>query len=571
MRALFHPANPGYPSSHANLHLKTGLPLQSARTLRQLKSQIAASSNNVGNVVHNEAVAKTFEFDPALSVMGGIESFFRSECHSRRQEFQQRLSSNFDAVFFSFANLIAPPIVGKEESQRQHFSRLSEIVRAINVPLYVFGIGMQERLEVKEDILPELAEFLNEINNKAEIFGCRGAETQSYLWSIGCDRATALGCPSLYVYPSQVQSIKPISEINNKKGVTAGYLDRRHLLGYQPERMSSLIRIASNLELSYVFQNDLLTLLELEDTPDLYSDADNKCDPRIISSYLDSFGYSVPVRDYRFFRDARSWRQFASANDYFFGDRFHGGVVSLQTGRPAFFIYNDVRVKELTEHFSIPSVSLQNVIAGDVKEILGQAFSKDSIDKFQDIYNERLKEYFDITKRAGLVPLKGLYEKRKYLDDHSQHFSETISNMDDSAAGRKISAAVNLSNLGDWNLASVERLICALAEAEVQNKILDLVLVVLEKEDSANLDEALFFRLSQVLLKSNSDPSCEALLRFYLNQNESIWTERILKAFIEVLMRDGNVIAARDYLLMEKAKSCLSLDAAKHLAKRVNS
>lgn len=570
MRAFFHPANPGYPSSHANLHLKTGLPLQSARTLKQLRSQISASSNNVGNVVHNEAVAKTFEFDPALSVMGGIEGFFRSECSSKRLEFQQRLSSNFDAVFFSFANLIAPPIIGKEESQKQHFSRLSEIVRAINVPLYVFGIGMQECLESKEDILPELSEFLNEINKKAEIFGCRGAETQSYLRSIGCDRAIALGCPSLYVYPSQVQSIKPIEDVNNKKGITAGYLDRRHLLGYQPERMSSLLKLSSNLDLSYVFQNDLLTLLELDDIPGLYSDADNRCDPRIISSYLNSFGYSFPVSDYRFFRDARSWRQFASAKDYFFGDRFHGGVVCLQTGRPAFFIYNDVRVKELTDHFSIPNISLQNVIAGDVLEVLGQAFSKQSIDKFQDTYNERLKEYFDITKRAGLVPLKGLYAKRKSLDNNIHYFSEATSNVDDSAVGRKISAAVNLSNLGGWSLASVERLICALSEVEAENKILDLILVVLEKEHSENLDEALFFRLSQVLLKSNSDSSCEVLLRFYLNQNESIWTERILKAFIEVLMRHGNVIAAREYLLMEKAKSCLSPDAAKHLAKRVN-
>ena len=571
MRAFFHPANPGYPSSVAKISFKTGLPFQAIDTLRQLRSQISATSANVGNVIHNEAIPKAFKFDAAPSAMGGIEHFFRVECHSRNSEFQSKLSQNFDAVFFSFANLIAPPIGnGRENIQKQQFARLSEIVRNINVPLFVFGVGMQERLESKDQVLPELLEFMLEVDKKAEIFGCRGNETKVFLQSIGCKNVRALGCPSLYVYPSRIQSIRPLNNLSKRRGVSAGYLDRKHFLGFQPDRMLSLSRISSSLNLSYVFQNDLFTLSELEDTPSLYDDADNRCNPEIINSYIRSFGYHLPITDYRFFRDARSWRQYASERDYFFGDRFHGGVVSLQTGRPALFIYNDVRVRELTEHFSLPSVSLANVISSDVLEIVENAFSKESIDKMQEIYHERLMEFFDVSREAGLTPLNFSTRVSNQGRDPKKNVPDIMASLlNEVLAERQVSSAVELAIMSGWSIAGIERLLNVLAKICGEDVIHGLLKYSIAQDDSSTLSEEVLFRISRTLSNCGFDRSSDLLLRHFLSRGDLLWTERVLGNLIGALLRQGNNVDAKYYLSEAVQRNCLSPKFVHSLKKRV--
>ncbi|MDG3041560.1 polysaccharide pyruvyl transferase family protein [Roseicyclus marinus] len=569
MRAFFHPANPGYTTSLAKISGKAGLPLQSVQTIRQLRSQISASSANVGNVVHNEAIAKTFGFDTAFSAMGGIEGFFKAECNSRPKEFQQKLSQNFDAVFFSFANLVAPPLKnGKEEMQRRQFSRLCEIVNSINIPLIVLGVGLQQRLESTEEILPELAEFMREINRKAVIFGCRGAETEAYLQSIGCDNVRALGCPSLYVYPSRILAIEPLGSLTGKSGITAGYLDRKHFLGHQPHRLEALSKIASTLDLSYVFQNDLLTLSELDDTLGLYIDADNRCDPEIINAYIESFGYKIPISDYRFFRDPRSWRQYAGSRDYFFGDRFHGGVVSLQTGRPALFIYDDVRVMELTEHFALPSVSLEDVISGDVHEILENGFSKESIDRMHDTYSGRLNEYFGLTKGAGLTPLRGIYPvQKKNLDATEDDLTVLKTRLGEVLESERMDAAIQLAAMNSWTLAGVERLLNILAELKDDPTAQDVLNLAIVRQDTAP-DEAMIFRTARVLFKARLDQSCEFLLRYFFSRNDVVWTERVARILIESLIRQENFSDAKAYLSSAMDRGCLNANVARLLLKR---
>lgn len=503
--------------------------------------------------------------------MGGIERFFKSECKSNSAEFKRKLSENFEAVVFSFANMVAPPVKGKEESLKQHFGRLSEIVRQINVPLFVFGVGMQERLTAKEDILPELSEFLLELNQKAEIFGCRGAETEAYLRHIGCDRALALGCPSLYVYPSRVRSINALSEVKNKTGTTAGYLDRRHLIGYQPERILSLEKITNKLNLSYVFQNDLMTLSELENVHGIYSDADNSVDSEIINSYIESFGVQVSVKEYRFFRDPRAWRQYASHHDFFFGDRFHGGVVSLQTGRPALFIYNDLRVRELTEHFGIPSVSLKDVLDGDVEDIVVNAFSKTRTAQMRDIYDERVKEYFEIARKVGLLAIEGVSPKKAATLKGEKELLDSLSKlMPGPDLEGKLRGSIRLAVLGRWALASVERLIIILSELQQSEKILEVIQFIVEMTDLAPLDEALIYRIGRLLVRSKADLSCELLLRGFLQQSKAPWTERNLLTLIDVQLRTGNALAARQFFVEAQDRNCLNPELVRRLNLRIN-
>ncbi|WP_262689755.1 polysaccharide pyruvyl transferase family protein [Kordiimonas aestuarii] len=404
-RILFHPANFGVAANNAKLVHKASLPLSAARSIADLKAEIAATTLNVGNIVHNEAVAKSFEVDRAKSCLSSIEHLYFTECGGRTADFASCLTANFDAVVFSYANLIAPPLQGRADAQERHMARLCEVVEALPIPLYVFGMGMQEALTDASPLVPSMRELLKLIDKKAEIFGVRGAETEAFLHGMGCVHAVALGCPSLYVYPENILKIAPLKARKKHKVLTAGYLGLRHLTGYQAERVDFLRALASRYRVNYVFQNDIYSYHELGDLPGIYDDATGECDKAAIAAYMQAYGQEpIDFDGMWHFRDARSWRQFAAMHDFYFGDRFHGGVVALQASRPALFVYKDLRVRELTNHFAIPNVALAEVTPETMPELLRAAFSAERTERFREQYAARLGDYHFRCRDAGLMP-----------------------------------------------------------------------------------------------------------------------------------------------------------------------
>lgn len=546
MRAFFHPANPGFAASNAAIVSKSGLPLQAARTLTECRTQIGATTANVGNLIHNEAVAKTFRIDLDRSCFGSIERLYRVECKGNSARFREKLKGNFDAVFFSFANMIAPPARGREESQAAHFALLTETLRAIDLPVYFMGMGMQAPLAGEESIPSAMLEFLREINMRAEIFGVRGAETQAFLKSISCNNAIALGCPSLYVYVDNLRGIRPLENLQSPSGVTAGYLDRRHLLGYQPERLHALGRIAQSLEVSYVFQNDLYTLNELSNVPEIYNDADGRISPEIVNSYLKAFGVDLAFSDYRFFRDPRGWRQFAASRDFFFGDRFHGGVASLQAGRPAFFVWHDLRVRELTSHFGIPSMSLDELNATDPKDLLLDAYRPSRLSEMLDVYNTRVDEFFKLCEERGLRPLGQVRISRRKRVQQKLAALNYLEGLDFDI---QLNAAIDLFKSGAPGLDLMELVCARLLEKGNGEEVCNFVELVLEDLNSVkDVGEAQAFRLGRMLHRSGHDEAAIRILSFFLRRDPADWSARVLMVQVPALLRCGRVSDAEDIL-----------------------
>lgn len=408
-RVLFHPGNFGVAPNSAALPHKTSLPVRAFTSIEQLHSDIKATTLNVGNIVHNEAVAKCFDVKRAKSCMSGIEHVFYKTCKGDADRYRTLLKDNFDAVAFSFANMIAPAPEGREAAQQEHMERLCEIVDTMPIPLYVFGMGMQEPIEDEKVLVPGMLEFLKLLDQKARLVGVRGAGTESFLHRIGCTNAVALGCPSLYVYPENILDIKPANMGRDARVLSAGYMGLRHLFGYQEARVQFLRDLAARYRTSYVFQNDIYSYHELKDVDGLYDDATGACDQAMLSDYVRAHGVVPPAFDGSWhFRDARAWRQFAAEHDFYFGDRFHGGVVALQASRPALFVYNDLRVRELTDHYRIPSCALDEITFENLEDIARSKLSRGSLDVFKDCYSERLKEYYDRCVEAGLKPVRDM-------------------------------------------------------------------------------------------------------------------------------------------------------------------
>ncbi len=84
------------------------------------------------------------------------------------------------------------------------------------------------------------------------MFGVRGTYTEAWLKKMGFKNPTALGCPSMMLYPENILGIKaPTKKPEDYRFVTAGYLQKKSVRGRQ------LAKFFTGQKCSYVFQDEI--------------------------------------------------------------------------------------------------------------------------------------------------------------------------------------------------------------------------------------------------------------------------------------------------------------------------
>ncbi len=507
MRIFFHPANFGVAANAAAIRMKASLPLRSFDTIDDVREEKDATTENVGNMVHNEAVAKSFEINRLRSCMAPLYHFYVNESKSNKKLFQQSMKNGFDAVVLSLANLISPPLPGGEAAQQKHMELLCEILDALPIPFYMYGLGMQNPIDNIDKLVPGMVEFLKLLNDKSAMFGVRGAQTEKFMHDHGFTNAKALGCPSLYVYPENILSIETPDVGKTASVLTAGHLWLRNIFGFQPERMQFLRDLADTYQSEYVFQDDIYSFHELSAVRGFYDDSSGLVDKSAMDNYLTAHGLSsIPFKNYWHFRDSRSWRMLAAKTDFYFGDRFHGGVVSLQVGKPALFVYRDLRVEELTEHVGAPSISFDELQDKDIADVAADAFSKERLEKFKDTYLDRANEYYDYCTERGMKPLKEIRSRAHRRTGLQYAWQQPL--IDAVCAGKKpeelpdrLQAALNIISMDQHNHRSGELLVRALIAERMHEELAEVSILMTDQEQGKAewIDAEYFFRMAHLL------------------------------------------------------------------------
>jgi hypothetical protein len=403
MRMLFWPNRIGLHLSKNAIAHKHGMPLGVGSSLRDIDHEIDVVSRNPGNMVHVEAPAKTFAVDRTRS------SYYSWELPGRERDAAAKpakvLNENFDAVTYSFANIIKdyykPGSERELATQTRTWRKMLDFLRHLDMRIYVFGIGMQDELpEEKSSIPPTLFDLLSTFNERASLFGVRGPSTAHWMHAIGLRNATPLGCPSLYVYPRNVLAVTAPALTAESRIGSAGRLQRGPKV---VERLEPLLRIAEAIGTDYVFQNDFFALTRDATDRGIYDEATGRLDGAFIRRLtLERMGFASPFRDHYLFRDTSRWRMFSAMRDAYVGDRFHGGVTFLQVGKPALILQADARVRELTGFLGIPTLTVPDLHRGSVLEAVTRALSPETIGHFHATYRKRLADYVEICEAAGL-------------------------------------------------------------------------------------------------------------------------------------------------------------------------
>lgn len=363
------------------------MPRSSGTSLDNLL-ELYEETGNKGNMIHGEAPTRIFEYDREGSCYVSAKKLIVDLGWSP-QRVAEELNKRFDLVVYSTANAIRENIDP---------GGTSEILDALNIDFVVLGMGMQKSLPLNTFSLHKnLVSLLEVCNKKAKVFGVRGFETEKWLKSVGYGNAMALGCPSLYVYPSNVLQLSFPEPSKINKIITGGYISARI------PRAKTLIDVFNEKDVHYVMQDEIVALrerlVEKKFTESIYNDVTGEIKKEILDIILEEIHFRpLPFKSYRWFQDPNAWRMFASMADFYLGDRLHGGIVALQSGVPGILISEDQRVSEVAEFFDIPWLSVKKIKDMKIKDIIEEISTNFRLDKFKEVYHfrfEKFKETFE--------------------------------------------------------------------------------------------------------------------------------------------------------------------------------
>ena len=371
---------------HPGMPFSEGLPRSNSTTFSTMSRNFYLTSNK-GNMLIGEGATRIFDYDRNYSCMLSVHVLY--DAYKGSKEAMDMLNNNFDALVLPMANEIRPNL--------NHVSLL-RVLEQIKIPVVVLGMGMQNEMEDLSVLEPATVELLRWIDERALVFGVRGTQTETWLKKMGFKNPTALGCPSMMLYPENILSIKaPTRKPEDYRFVTAGYLQKKSVRGKQ------LAKFFTGQKCSYVFQDEIFLFKDELQGRHFFNDARGQLLHNVFEPMInEAIGTEAPFDKYFYFDSVDAWRQCYGWHDVFIGDRFHGGVAALQVGLPTAILFKDLRVKELSEFFGVPHTSVDKACTMGIEAFMAEFMSEARIEAFLETYRMRLKNFHRHLTEAGL-------------------------------------------------------------------------------------------------------------------------------------------------------------------------
>ena len=290
---------------------------------------------NAGNMLFYTAAWRTLLVDGVELLADG----YATE-RGRPQRVAGRINDEVDRVVIPLANAF-------RRSFAPQLDRLTDVIRRLDVPVSVVGVGAQFGLSAgMESVSAELRDsvraFVAAVLDRAPSIGVRGEFTREFLADLGFggDHIEVIGCPSLYGYGGS-------GLIAPKRGIDAASALAVTYSPYLRDIGSFVQQVTTAYPNSYVVPQTVEALaLMLHGRPTRYAE---KADlPESPAHELYRAGRM------RFFVDATTWIDALRDRDLVVGTRIHGTIAGLLAGVPSILIAHDSRTRELADFHAIP-------------------------------------------------------------------------------------------------------------------------------------------------------------------------------------------------------------------------
>lgn len=312
----------------------------------------------------------------------GIETLLWNETEIPETEFA-RLREQYAAAVVAPANILAG-------SRSGDLKRWAAIVRRLNMPVHVVGVGAQSDYDFSFDFLSgcreAAAEFVGAVLDSGGKIGVRGYFTQEVVHKLGfsfedCD---VIGCPSIFINGGGLKIAKPELSARELRPMFNGTPVWRHpQIGKYFEDYPQSV---------FVDQDKFYRLLYLP----------HDLGRKELRYLADKNGFWLRMYlqgRIRFYGDYADWvRDIRDGGvNFSFGSRIHGNILPLLQGVPVYVTATDSRVRELAEYYSLPYEKLPRELPD-----LYRFYEKADYEAFNRNFAPAYRKFVSFMQKCGL-------------------------------------------------------------------------------------------------------------------------------------------------------------------------
>jgi Polysaccharide pyruvyl transferase len=345
------------------------------------------TGHNVGNLAFWYAARLLFDAD--LHLVGW---------HTKASQ----VPSDVAALVIPAANFI---------NETADLSRLAALVRELDRPVFLLGIGAQAETEDRPPkVKPGVVEFLEEVARRTPAICVRGDFTAKICEGFGIRNTVVLGCPSILIDPHPDlgrQLARRIAEMPDGPLAIHASCVKHNLQSVERE----LVRLARlHTGSSYVVQRPVEFVKAVHGEPLSETEADyyRKCadflgfdgDTAALTGFLRAF---IHVPD-----SVDSWMYYLRRFSASVNTRIHGTLMSVNTGLPGICITHDTRTRELARRLMVPRLEVREFM--ETRYSVRDMFARSSFDAqaFDDNRAQTAATYRGVIETIGLEPSRHL-------------------------------------------------------------------------------------------------------------------------------------------------------------------
>ena len=292
-------------------------------------------------------------------------------------------------------------------------SRMAELVRAIDRPCLVLGLGAQAENEATPPVLhPGTLDFLREVSRLSPSIGVRGLYSQEFCRSQGVENTTVLGCPSLLLNPDLCLGARVEARIAALPETSGPYVVHGACIKSVVQSVErELVRLVQlHAGSSYVVQRPVELMKPIYGEP--MADA---AETAYFARCVSFLGFGGPAALAAFLR--LHGRIPASINDWVQGlrrytaavnTRIHGTMMGIAAGLPSLCICHDSRTRELARQLRVPHLAPRDLIENRYSVPAMFAATKFSGSHFDTGRGEAAAGHVEAIRAVGLAPSRHL-------------------------------------------------------------------------------------------------------------------------------------------------------------------
>jgi hypothetical protein len=263
-----------------------------------------------------------------------------------RPEDAERINAEHDVYVIPFANAF-------RRQFKANLDRWTALISRLRIPVVILGVGAQSDLDYRLEPLADMDEsvraFVRAVLDRGPSIGVRGEFTARYLEHLGFHDVEVIGCPSVFLNGPHMNVQKKVPRLGPDARIAFNTAPSQAEAG---PLLDALQHRFANL--AYVAQDqaslELLILGRIRRAPSPPA------------GFPAESGHPL-VRGHRLrvFAEPWPWIDFLRGQDFTFGSRAHGNLVSVAAGTPSYILAHDSRTLELARYFDIPHRPLREV------------------------------------------------------------------------------------------------------------------------------------------------------------------------------------------------------------------